>query len=244
MTTTSYKESFYDILDETALPSAGALVPLILDLVPARSMVDVGCANGAWLRAFQAAGVEEILGVDGEWVNDAQLKIPTESFLRQPLTDRLSVDRTFDLAMSLEVGEHLPEERARTFVEDLCKLAPVVLFSAAVPGQGGRHHINEQWPDYWADLFSANGYATVDAIRPRVWDVDEIAWWYRQNAILFVGERGFELHPHLVKLARAGGGAVPRLVHPELFLKTLRKTRRVKRWLNRASRAVRSKLGV
>ena len=114
--------------------------------------------------------------------------------LFSPLPDRArrSGEERFDLAITLEVAEHLPPERAAGFVEELCTLAPIVLFSAAIPDQGGTHHLNEQWPEYWVAEFSRLNYRPIDAIRPRIWTDPEIYWWYRQNCLLFVSTAGAE----------------------------------------------------
>jgi hypothetical protein len=97
----------------------------------------------------------------------------------------------FDLAVCLEVAEHLPASRAALFVADLVKLSPVVLFSAAIPGQPGVHHVNCQWPAYWADLFAFHGYGCRDEYRWPLWDDDRIESWYRQNVLIF--QQGYEV---------------------------------------------------
>ena len=65
-------------------------------------------------------------------------------FTAVDLRDSFAIGRTFDLAISLEVAEHPPEEFAEPLVERLVTAAPFVLFSAAIPEQGGIHHVNEQ----------------------------------------------------------------------------------------------------
>jgi hypothetical protein len=86
----------------------------------------------------------------------------------------------------MEVAEHLKESRAAGLVEDLTKLADVILFSAAIPGQGGTDHVNEQFLSYWTALFAARDYVLLDLLRPRIWNQAECDWTYRQNAVLFV----------------------------------------------------------
>jgi hypothetical protein len=88
--------------------------------------------------------------------------------------------------LSLEVAEHLPPERAQSFVADLVALAPAVLFGAAIPGQGGVNHLNEQWQSYWAAHFASHGYASFDVVRPAIWNDAAIPAWYRQNAVLYL----------------------------------------------------------
>ena len=151
-----------------------------------QSIVDVGCGVGAWLRAAIDLGVPDVLGVDGDYVPRALLRIPSDRFVAADLREPLVLDRVFDLALSMEVGEHLPPEAAGTLVASLVRLAPRVLFSAAPPGQGGIDHINEQWPSYWGNLFAEHGYRPLDLIRDSVWLDGEVDWWYRQNSLVFV----------------------------------------------------------
>jgi SAM-dependent methyltransferase len=152
-----YNPKFYREL-ASAQESAREILPLVLDAVTPASAVDIGCGTGNWLSVASELGVDEILGVDGPWVK-AQLAIPAEKFIPHDLSTPLKLGRRFDIALSLEVAEHLPASAARVFVQSLCEVADVVVFSAAIPGQGGRRHINEQWPAYWADLFQELQYA-------------------------------------------------------------------------------------
>lgn len=180
-----YTRSFYERIRSGATRSAEVMVPLVLQLLPLRSVVDVGCGDGTWLAVFQKLGVEEILGIDGDYVDRDLLQIPEDRFQSFDLTKPFDLGCTFDLAISLEVGEHLPIDCAQVFVESLTRLAPVVLFSAAIPFQNGVRHINEQWPDKWAKLFKDRGYLPVDFIRKRVWGNDSVEWYYAQNTLLF-----------------------------------------------------------
>lgn len=164
------------------------IVPLVVRMLAPRSVVDVGCGLGTWLAVFAGNGVSDVVGVDGKYVDTDRLEIPPERFVAHDLATPLSVGRRFDLAVSLEVAEHLPADRAAVFVASLTGLAPFVLFSAAIPFQGGTNHVNEQWPGYWADLFEARGFAPVDCIRREVWSDERVEWWYAQNTLLFVNE--------------------------------------------------------
>lgn len=180
------------------------------------SVVDVGCGIGAWLAAARDELGAEVLGLDGAWTDVELLKIDRSCFQVADLARPLSLGRSFDLAISVEVGEHLPEEAAPVLVGSLARLAPVVVFSAAIPSQGGVSHVNEQWPDYWAALFAEHGFGCFDALRPLLWDRDDVDWWYKQNLLLFVHEgRAAEVgfRPSLGRPERPR-----RLVHPDVFL--------------------------
>jgi SAM-dependent methyltransferase len=234
-----YDREFYRELDTTAAPSAQRILPLLLALAPVRSVVDVGCGDGGWLGSFRASGVEDVLGVDGPWVGEDQLKIPADRFRRMDLERPIDVGRRFDLAMSLEVAEHLPATSAPGFARSLADLAPLVLFSAAVPGQGGAHHVNEQWPAYWEALFAARGFVAIDCFRPAIWSDPAISWWYRQNLLLFAHPDALALYPRLREAKERAGRPLP-LVHPELFAEMVhRSAPGLGRWLRQGPRALR-----
>jgi SAM-dependent methyltransferase len=215
---TLYDERFFEELREGARRSARVIVPLIVDRVRPRSVVDVGCGLGTWLAVFLENGIADVVGVDGDYVDRARLEIPPESFLPRDLSRALHLDRTFDLAVSLEVAEHLPAECAATFVDSLTTLSPFVVFSAAIPFQGGTNHVNEQWPDYWAALFEERGFAPVDCIRREVWSNEAVEWWYAQNILLFVDERRLAVPPDAgMPFQRTPRGELA-LVHPRQYL--------------------------
>lgn len=207
-----YGDDFYAHSANLARDAARTIVPLVVTLTPTSSVIDVGCGVGIWLNAFVEAGIEEICGLDSPEVPLPMLKIPAEHFVGCDLTAPPVLGRTFDLAVSLEVAEHLPPEAAAGFVAYLTSLAPVVVFSAAIPGQGGTEHINEQWPGYWARLFAANGFEAHDVLRPVLWNLEGIEPFYKQNIIVYA-KSGHDLDvaalpEHDRPLA---------LVHPETF---------------------------
>ena len=142
----NYSLEYFARINDGSRNSADVVVPLVTRLVQPTSVIDVGCGTGQWLAAFKRHGVSDVLGVDGPYVERKQLEIGQQEFLPHDLEQPLWIDREFDLALSLEVAEHLSDSIAEQFVETLSRLAPVVLFSAAVPGQGGEKHVNEQWP--------------------------------------------------------------------------------------------------
>ena len=217
-----YDHAFYADLENTALPSARIMLPLLQEVYPFKSAVDFGCGDASWLSVVRELGGERVLGLDGPWVNEAQLKIPTDSFRRARIDEAIdlgSEDR-FDLGISLEVAEHLPASRAPSFVKELGTAAPVILFSAAIPGQGGHHHVNEQWPAYWAELFAAEGFVCLDFLRMRVWNDEAVCWWYKQNCVVFAKQEVLDSNPALAALA--GQQEPAPLVHPEVLNQALR----------------------
>ena len=153
-----YTASFYERQTSETRWSSDVIVPLLIDLIHPQSVIDVGCGTGSWLCTFMDHGIKEVRGFDGPWLESEKLLIPKELFTRADLEKPLRVDKRADLAISFEVAEHLSPASANGFVESLTSMSDVVAFSGAIPFQGGHHHLNEQWPEYWANLFEKRGF--------------------------------------------------------------------------------------
>ncbi len=216
-TTSPYDRSFYDRMGASARSSADVIVPTVMELISPTSVLDVGCGRAEWLARFRQAGVDRILGIDGPWVDTDSLAIPPTDFCTEALDQAWNRTDSFDLCMSLEVAEHLPERAAAGFVERLTQASPIVLFSAAIPGQIGTNHINEQWPRYWADHFRQRGYFRLDVIRPRIWQDARVGWYYQQNLYLFVQSDQLESRPVLQNLYERSKDCELTLVHPKIL---------------------------
>jgi len=212
-----YSENFFAGQCHASRQSAREILPIVFELARPGSVIDVGCGVGPWLAAARELGARELLGVDGSWVQPSALMIPRECFLAVDLTKPLQVGRTFDLAMCMEVAEHLPESSAQVLIDSLVSLAPLVLFSAAVPAQGGLHHINEQWPQYWENLFRSRGYVLIDCIRTQVWNNPRVEPWYAQNCFLFARGSYLLESPKLAAAQNSKAEFPLAVVHPTLF---------------------------
>jgi len=169
--------------------SARKILPIIIHLIKPKSIIDVGCGLGCWLSVAMEYGIKKCLGIDGEWIDKNMLQIPLQNFKVHDLRKPLTLKERFDLCICLEVAEHLPFRYSKTLVDSLTDLCPVILFSAAIPLQGGEGHVNEQWPDYWASLFEKKGYVVVDYIRDKIWMDEDVEWWYAQNCLLFIDSK-------------------------------------------------------
>jgi SAM-dependent methyltransferase len=221
-----YSQRFFDSMRDGSYRSAMAAGPKILEIHPARSVIDVGCGAGAWLKAFTELGVARVAGVDGTYVDRKQLMIDSASFMGcdldeplhiQKLFQLLGTSERFDLAISLEVGEHLPVARATSLVGDLCALSDTVLFGAAIPFQGWQSaHVNEQWQSFWANKFAANGYDAFDVLRREIWSCPGIAPWYKQNTIFYL-KRDTPSHASFMSRYLRPTTAMFDLVHPEQY---------------------------
>jgi SAM-dependent methyltransferase len=182
----SYDNIFFTYINEQAARSAPTVVSLLAGLLDVSSVLDVGCGRGVWLREWQNQGVGDFVGIDGDYVDDSGLVIPPDRFLKCDLSKPFDLNRRFDLVQSLEVGEHIAEAYADSFVKSLATHGDIILFSAAVPGQGGEFHVNEQPLSYWRDKFAALGFRVFDWLRPRIRRERAISPWYRYNTLLFL----------------------------------------------------------
>lgn len=221
---TPYTRTFYEEMRGGARMSAEIIVPLVLQKLTVRSVVDVGCGDGTWLSVFSKCGVGEILGIDGAYVQSDTLQIPASFFEARDLSKPFTLPRTFDLAVSLEVAEHLPPDSATWFVESLTRLAPVVLFSAAIPQQGGNRHVNEQWPEIWASHFQSHNFLPVDFIRKQIWRNDAVDWWYAQNTLLFADAQYLSGNDALREELELTNRNQLSLVHPRAYVSALKPT--------------------
>jgi hypothetical protein len=172
------------------------------------------------LSASQEFGVKDILGIDGDLVYIKMLKIPENNFLALDLTQPLRVEQQFNLVVYPEVAEHLLPDCARIFIESLVKLSPVILFSAAVPFQGGTNHLNEQRSDYWAKLFQQQRYVAIDSIRNKISQNERVKWYYPQNILIFANREYLTTNPVLQKEAARTNIFQLSLIHPQLYLRT------------------------
>lgn len=234
-----YSESFYAGIGPGSRSSAQVVLPLVFALLQPRSAADIGCGAGTWLAVCRELGVDRVVGVDGEWVTNKTLQIPQEMFRAADLRERLLLPGTYDLVISLEAAEHLPQARAESFVADLVRLGKAVLFSAAVPRQGGDHHINEQWQDYWAKHFDACGYIAIDCVRPAVWDDARVDYWYAQNVLLYVAPDLLEANPGLRAASARTNPRQLSMVHPRLFSMRARRSK-LAQWAQPVARRVQS----
>lgn len=219
----TYQDNFYEYHLQGALSSAEAVIPVVQEYINPISVIDIGCGIGAWLSVWEKKGVKEIRGVDGAYVDKKQLQINPGNFEECNLEKGYKSNKRYDLVTCLEVAEHISSQYAESFVESLSALGDVILFSAAIPAQEGTLHINEQYPEYWGNIFSKNGYMPVDCLRPRIWNDNNIQWWYRQNIMFFVKESAISNYPKLKEGALKPDQKVLSLVHPEMLKEKIKK---------------------
>lgn len=192
--------------------SAEQILPIVFSLIGTpKSVLDVGCGNGSWLKVAHQIGVVECLGIDGEHVTSNEFIGDYTFFKPYDLQKPLNLNRKYDLVISLEVAEHLPESAADTFVENLTKHADTILFSAAIPYQGGYMHLNEKYPSYWLEKFSEKGFMFYDLVRSFIWDKEKILPWYKQN-IFLIGNANSILAEKFTPTKQ-----MLNVIHPEIY---------------------------
>jgi hypothetical protein len=183
-----YGDEFYTSYMEGSLRSAIKYAHFLTTIYKPNSVADIGCGRGTWLKAFKDKGVSKVVGYDGTWNHQDNMIEKSTVFHGVDLNSPISTPNKerYDLAMSLEVAEHLEASSAATFISSLTELSDTVLFGAAYTKQGGTNHINEQPHSYWAKLFASHGYSPYDLFRPIFWGDDDIEFWYQQNTFLYV----------------------------------------------------------
>ena len=194
-----------------AYRSARIILPSVVGLIGPSSVVDVGCGVGAWLRVCSDLGISVIRGIDGDYVPRNLLQIPEMQFSAVELHSKWPELGQFDLALCLETAEHLDPEAAEGLIANLASVSQVIVFSAAIPFQGGDDHRNEQWPDYWVAKFTKHGYVSIDCIRPSIADESSVEWWYRQNIFVAASPSAIAVNPLLAQLAERHGPPMRRV---------------------------------
>lgn len=220
-----YSKSFYQRDYVRTQLSAEAVTTLLWqalsrDGLELRSVIDIGCGRGVWLDEFSKRGATRIKGRDGPWVLKANPLVSRDRFEPTDLSQSFCENQKYDLAMSLEVAEHLDEGRADVFVASLAGLSDTIMFSAAIGGQGGQHHVNEQPLSYWVAKFETHGFRMIDAIRPHVWNNSDVCWWYRQNIVFFAKDASPLLST--LKALQASAPPIVDLAHPQGFYEKAR----------------------
>lgn len=248
----TFTPEVYEQIRDGARRSAAVIVPLVCDLLDPRYVADVGCGEGWFSRQFAENGcavtaVDRTLGgidgvtlvdrtegsvtfLQGDLVNGDAWAYALASVEPARVVARPTVGERgfpYDLVVCLEVAEHLAAGAADAFVATLCALAPVVLFSAAVPGQGGHGHVNEQWPAYWASRFETHDRHVSGALRWIIWGDDQVEPWYQQNllvaatdvAVADVGERAefIDAPTYAAELFSSTASRPIPVVHPTTF---------------------------
>jgi hypothetical protein len=187
MSSNHYSDQFYNSITEHSMYAASKILPIIEQHFSPKRVIDFGCGRGAWLSYWKNREID-VKGLDGDYIDQSKLLISPKDFEPVNFESLVPEVRDFDLAMCLEVVEHLTTDTSLKLLDAICAAAPVVLFSAAVPGQGGTGHINERPPAFWVEKFAKRGFVFVDVVRPKVFKNKKIQPWYRYNTLVFVSD--------------------------------------------------------
>ncbi|AFY32503.1 class I SAM-dependent methyltransferase [Calothrix sp. PCC 7507] len=185
------------------------LAAVIFELYHPQTVAEFGCGPGHLSRELAKLGVK-VTSVDGH--SQPSFTGLAVEFHHLDLNDPIAIanffaNKHFDLAICLEVAEHLQPQSSPILVKWLTSVAPVVIFSAAVPHQGGHGHINLQPREYWHNEFMQRQFIAADRVREELRATSSIAPWYRYNVIDYVQIQ----HPQAPNPAEV----IPRLIASE-----------------------------
>lgn len=183
-----YDPAFYSQAYFRSYQSAVSYFGLLSELYSFSSVVDVGAGLGAWSFAAMERS-KDVTSIDGEWTRDMVRPHELSRSLYCDLNVSLAVQEHFDLAVCVEVAEHLHPTRSESFVSELCSLSDVIMFGAALPRQGGVGHINCRPHSFWTALFDKFGFVTLDPFRNSFWYSNQVEPWYAQNIFLFTSRK-------------------------------------------------------
>ncbi len=151
----NYEQELRDWDDHEA-EVASLLAEYLADTYQPDTVVDIGCGSGTYLTFFEDMGVG-VLGIDGESTGGFVLK--PENFIQHDLRKKLILDEKYDMAICLEVIEHLQPEYEDVMMDSICDASDLIIFSAAKEGQVGTNHYNCQNKPHWLAHFLARGFA-------------------------------------------------------------------------------------
>jgi SAM-dependent methyltransferase len=180
-----YDERFYAKGDPMKLDSYPRFAEALIRLRSPRTVVDVGSGSGLMLAEFAKRGVD-VQGIEGSRAAIERSQLG-ERIVRANLERGVPDLGNFDLALCIEVAEHLTARSAPRLVEGLTRLSDVVVFTASQPGEGGLVHMNPQPESYWRELFAKQGFAVSplrDDLLDAIADVPEPRYLH-ENLMVF-----------------------------------------------------------
>ncbi len=183
-----YDEEYFRFVDRTTKQSADVIAGSVISDFKPLSVVDVGCGTGALLESLRTRGVQ----VKGLEYAQSALELcwarQLDVMKFDVASDELPELGEADLVISMEVGNQLPESSADRYIDVLCKIAPLVVFSSEIPGGGDKLPRNERPHRYWIEKFNQRGYR-FDEERSAQWRKDwkekGTAPWFSRNVMIF-----------------------------------------------------------
>lgn len=208
-----YNNEFYDKHYEGSYQSAYIILSYIKNYLKVNSIIDFGCGAGTWCLAAKNLGVSMIYGIDSNSLSRAQSNDCTINYIQSDIGKKMPLLPKFDLTISVEVGEHISENDSDAYITNLVNASNIILFSAAVPGQEGLHHINEQPLSYWVKKFKKHHFELVDSLRGVFWNNSSVEIWYRNNIVFFAHEESVSWLTNALPKPQP----IVDFIHPQLF---------------------------
>jgi len=183
-----YDRAYYEDSDRQYGHSFAVMAATLVERYRPSRVTDIGCGSGAFGAQLLRHGVREVFGFDQS--ADAVALAKEHRLTGADVLDVTTAARvpvTADVCTSFEVAEHVPGRYARHFCGLLAGAAPVVLMTAAPPGQGGHLHVNEQPAEYWIDLMDRSGMAYDVEATPALREAwrGRTAAHYHENLLAF-----------------------------------------------------------
>lgn len=182
-----YKKKFFEWHhNEKILREYETVTKIFYDRFTPKSVIDFGCGTGIYLHFFSKLGVEHIKGLEG-CQNAISLAL-VKNIEKYDITKKIKTNTKYDICLCFEVAEHIHKKYAETLIHDICLTSDIILFSAAIPKQTGRHHINLQPKQYWINKFKFEGFiyqksVTQDIIN-KMPPLKSISW-IKNNIMIF-----------------------------------------------------------
>lgn len=217
--TTPYNSQYYKKHLSGSYLSAKEILKYLINNLPISSIIDFGCGAGTWCLAAKELGIKIITGIDLHSYDSSYMLLPQNSYLKYDLRHALNLNQKYDLVISVEVAEHIDNSYSNIFIENLCRHGDLILFSAAMPFQGGTEHINEQPCSYWMNIFKIHNYLPLDCIRPHFWNTPEVEIWYKNNCILYIKK---EIYHRIIEMIALDSFPID-IVHPDMVKRIINK---------------------
>jgi cyclopropane fatty-acyl-phospholipid synthase-like methyltransferase len=182
-----YDKRYNDFLDAVASESAPAMAATIERIFKPNSIIDVGCGAGTLLAQLKRIGLE-VKGLEYSDAGIARCREKGVHVEKFDLETEEAIQGSWDVTVSFEVAEHLPESLADNYVRVISQFSPAVIMSAATVGQGGHDHVNEEPHEYWIEKMQRRGfdYDGQTSYQVRVELAGKgVASWYVNNTMIF-----------------------------------------------------------
>lgn len=211
----NYSHKYFDKHKMAARKSARHVVPFVMSVIRPISIADIGCGSGQWTKEFISNGVKRAYAFDAFASPCWGVADNSVDFQKIDLEDCVADFPDVELVCWLEVAEHLSKSSCNRILSYIVERTDAILFSCAVPGQGGTGHISERRLSDWVSDFKEFGFCCQDILRPRFWNDENISWWYRQNAVIFAKENS--VASNAIRSFRLPTFRGMDLIHPDLF---------------------------